>query len=408
MTATIAASTAILKSLYPKGELPNANFKQNVAHANMSKLTDFVGEDRKVALQTEWAQGLGADFTYALGSLKQGTYYRFNVTRVEYFGIARIKGQALKAAVKDEGALTDLWKNEMDGISQGVTRMLGIFAYRSGTGSIGQISSGSNVGTATITLASISDAANFCVGMRVYGSATDGATLRSGGATATLTAIDRDAGTLTISGNWNASIAAIAASDFLYRAGDMNLAPTGFGGWIVGGSAPGTLFGLSRNPDPVRLSGQAYDAVNVPMYDAVVEAAARVGAQGGITGETLYAHPRDVANFKKQLEGKVQYERTTVQSKVAGVSFKAIEVEGDNGTIKILSDVNCPRNTAWLINESRWKLHSLGPAPHILDYDDNTFLRVATDDAYEVRVGMYGNQWCNGLVDQIKLTNFGV
>ena len=409
MTATVAASTAVTKILYPKGELPNENYKFNVQHAMMQKLTDFEGESKRIAIQTEYAQGVASDFTYALGSLAQGTYQKFDVTRVEYFGIARIKGQALKAVVKDQGALVDLWKNEIDGISAQVTRMLGIFGYRKGTGSLGQLkSSGSGVGTATVTLATTSDVSNFAVNMRLYATDTDGGTLLNGGATITVTGVDRDAGTLTAAGNWTASIPLLADGYWLYRAGDLNNVLTGNKGWVVGGSSPGSLFGLNRNSDPVRLAGKIFDATSVPMFDAIVEMAARIGEGGGETGSDGFCHPRDLANFKKQLEGKVQYERTTVDSKVAGVSFKAIEVEGDNGTIKIYSDINCPRTEFHLQNLKNWKLHSLGPAPHILDYDDNTFLRVASDDAYEIRTGFYGNQWCNAPVNQGRITNFGV
>ena len=193
MTATVAASAAVTKILYPKGELPNENYKFNVQHAMFEKATDFEGESKRVAIQTEYAQGVASDFTFALGSLAQGTYKKFDVTRVEYFGIARIKGQALKAVVKDQGALVDLWKNEIDGISAQVTRMLGIFGYRSGTGSLGRLkTSGAGGGTPTITLNTISDISNFCVGMRVYATDTDGGTLRSGGNTATITGVDRE------------------------------------------------------------------------------------------------------------------------------------------------------------------------------------------------------------------------
>jgi hypothetical protein len=43
----------------------------------------------------------------------------------------------------------------------------------------------------------------------------------------------------------------------------------------------------------------------------------------------------------------------------------------------------------------------------ILDFDDNQFLRVASDDAYEVRVGTYGNMYTDRPLDSIVLTNFG-
>jgi hypothetical protein len=41
-----------------------------------------------------------------------------------------------------------------------------------------------------------------------------------------------------------------------------------------------------------------------------------------------------------------------------------------------------------------WSLNSLDEAPHILDLDGNSMLREASADAYEVRVGFYGNVAC--------------
>ena len=407
--ATVSGSSAVVKTLYPSGKLPDANYKENVLHAMMPKSTDFKGENRVVAIQTEWPQGLSADFAYALGSLQQGTYSKFTVTRVEYFGIARVSGQALRAVEGDTGALVDLWKNEIDGVSKAVTRQLGIFGYKSGTGSLSAIDSASTVASAALTVSPASAIMFYAVGMSVYASSADGSGLRAGGATVTISAVDIDAGTITTAGgNWSTQIAGLtAATDYLYRAGDLNGALTGVEGWVVGGASPGTLFGLNRDSNPVKLSGQSYNATGVPYTDAAVEMAARCGAVGGEVGDTMFVHPRDLANWKKQLDGKVQYQRTETASKVSGLSFKALEVEGNNGTIKVLGDINCPRNRAYLLNMDNWKLHSIGPAPHILDYDSNQFLRVSNADAYEVRVGFYGNAWCNSPVNQIKATNFG-
>lgn len=408
MTATLAASAAILKTKYPNGELPKELYINNTALATIPKATDFDGQNRVVALQTEHTQGASADFATALGALQQSRYVQFLVTRVEDFSIARIKGQALRAAQKDTGALVDLWDNEMKSATMSATRSLAIQMYRDGTGTRGTIASGST--TTTITLSIPAEITNFAVNMSVQFSATAGSALRSGGAKAVISGIDRAAGTITFGSALNVLIPDIGATDVIYRAGDAqqggtSVVITGFKGWCPGGTTPGTLFNLNRNTDPVRLAGQAYNATGVPMGDALIEAAARVGVEGG-KPDVVFAHPRDVANFKKQIDGKVQYNR--VESSVAGVSFSAIEFEGDNGVVKILSDMNCQRNTAWLLQKDTWRLHSLGPAPGILDYDQNQFLRVASDDAYEVRVGSYVAMYCNCPAFNIQINNWGV
>jgi hypothetical protein len=186
MTATLAASTAILKVRYPEGKLPAATYKNTKYVAQCTKVETDGSDSRALALQHEYPQGSSSDFATALGSLKQGTYSKFTLTRVEHFGIARIKGQALKAAEGDENALVDLWKNETDGASK--TELLDheVYCFGNGTGVRGTISTGVTGTTVTLTVAS--DAAKFFLGMRVgaVSSATSlSPTVRAGYATIT-------------------------------------------------------------------------------------------------------------------------------------------------------------------------------------------------------------------------------
>lgn len=407
MTALLSASTAILKTRYPDGRLPKAQFQKFPLVATVQKKEDFDGENKVIALQTENPQGSSADFATALGSLAQGTYKKFTVTRVEHFGVARIKGQALKAAQKSTGSLVDLWRNETDGISATEMKMLEIYAFGNGSGVLGT----ATYSTTTATLTTTTDIVNFDLGMRVnaVSDSTLSPTVRTG--TATISSIDRSAGTLTTSSNWSAQITGITNGDYLVRAGDAASGGTatvitGMASWLVGGSSPGSLFGLTRSTDPVRLASQLYNATGVPMEDAVIEAESLVTIQGQGTPKRLWCNPRDIAQLKKSLGGKVTYPRSEVKG-TAGVSFSAIEFAGDNGNIEIMTSPFCPRNAAFLISPETFSLDSLGPAPHMLDYDGPNFLRVASDDAYEVRFGFYGNMVCSMPVASIRISNFG-
>lgn len=411
MSATLAASQAILKVRYPDGRLPKEVYDRAKAKVVgiVEKREDFTGDFRVVALQNENPQGSAGDVATAQGSLAQGSYKRFQVPRIEHFGIARIKGQALQAAAGNEGALVDLWTNETNGIS--TTELINheIYVFGNGSATLGQITSGQ--ATATITLATPTDASKFALNMRVMAvsDATLSPTLRSG--TATITGIDRVLGKLTVGTTWVAAIPGITATDFLVRAGDAAAAGVatvlmGIEGWIAGSTA-GTLFQLDRSTDTVRLAGQVISVAGLPLEEALVEASSQINQQGAPQPKLAMCHPRDLANFKKSLSTKVTYEKASVQSTMAGVSFPGIEVEGDEGRIKILTSPFIQRFHCHLLYEESWKLDSLKPAPHLQNYDGSDFLRVQSDDAYECRFASYLNFYTNMPFANAVLTGFG-
>lgn len=407
MTATLAASSAALKILYPKGELPAVLHKTFPTFDKLKKTTDFVGESEYVALQNENPQGASADFSTALGSLQQGNYVRFNISRTEHFGIARIKGHAAEAAVKNEGALVDLWQRETKGISMTELKCHAVYLFGNGSGTLGTIST---LSTVTATLDSATNMNYFDLGMRL-GAVSDttlSPTARTG--YARVTGIDRVNRTLTSGSNWTAQITGLVTGDDFVRAGDAAASGTatvitGLESYVAGGSSPGTLFGLNRNTDPARLAGQTASYAGVAMEDAVVDASALAGFQGVGYPDVLVANNRDIANMKKSMAAKITYDRNG--SSAGGVSFSKVTIEGENGPIEVISDPFCPRNVAYLLKMDEFDLHSLNAVPHLDNYDSNSFLRVANDNAYEVRFVSFPQVRCKNPAPHVRLTSFG-
>jgi hypothetical protein len=351
-------------------------------------------------------------------------------------------GETMKAAVRTSGALVDLWNNETDGISRNEMADLEFQLFGDGTGVRGVIAASPApavvAGVLTLTLATPSDAVYFNLGMKVQfwsGAAQHDMTIggasvdNSNGDGAYVIGINRQSGVLTIQAfvNGTASAAAligtIVAGDGIVRAGDYQQAAnvgnvtvgtsaaasgvvTGIQAWIPSTvSATDSYWGLNRSSDPVRLAGQRLSATGLPMNEALMEAEARVAVQGVGSPDTILINPLDLQNLKKALGTDIVYDR--VQSNVAGVSFKAIEYDGMNGPMKIVSDPFCPRNKAFMIQLASWELSTLGPAPQMLDWDNNDYLRVASDDQYEVRFGHYGQFLCNNPGANIVITGFG-
>lgn len=411
MTATNALSVAILKRRYASGRVPKLNFTEFPAVSTVEKKENFDGDDYAIPVQTENPQGVGPTIATAQGSAAQGTYSRFLLSRKEYFGVARIKGQALRTATtKGDAALVDLWKNETDGITQTVLKQLEIQFFGTGNGVLGTVSTGVTGVAVTLTVAE--DVNNFDIGMKVklVSDTTLSPIVRSG--EGTITAIDRSAGTLTLAAAWDATITGATNGDSIVRTGEQaaSATPTVLSGlrkWLEGGTSPGTHAGLSRNADPVRLASQAFDQTGLSMSQSIIDLESLVTIQGHSTKKVLWANPRDIRQVKKTQDGKVTFPRTEMKSTIAGISFKAVEWEGDNGTISIMTSPFCPRQNNFLKDMSTFALYSAGPAPQPLDFDKSDFLRVATDDAYEVRIGLYGDYGESAPVKSIRGTNWG-
>jgi hypothetical protein len=434
---TYSAVQAILKTKYPDGAIPQALYKNFPLLALVKKTTNFDGDFRVVALQNERPQGSSSQFAIAQGVAKAGTnggggsYKRFSVYRTRHYGLLRMDGETMKAAVRTSGALVDLWNNETDGISTNELQELEFQLFGDGTGTRGVVLSST---ATTFTLLTPSDAVNFALGMKLDFVAPAGtapiatvpATLAAGDGVY-VSGINRQTGVITVVGvggtvniGTGGGGAGVTANYKVVRSGDFNPTPgvvavgtgyasgpvTGIQSWITTPAVGDDFWGLNRTADPVRLAGQVLAVSGLPMNEALMEAEARVLVQGVGSPDTILVNPLDLQNLKKALGSDVVYDR--VQSNVAGISFKSIQYDGANGPMNIVADPFCPRYKAFMLQLPSWELSTLGAAPQMLDWDNNDYLRVNDNDQYEVRFGHYGQFICNNPGANIVLTNFGL
>lgn len=410
MTATVAGSQAALKVLYPDGELPKSINDMFVALKRLKKDTNFVGELAYVPIQNANPQGSSADFTQAQANIYQGNYLRFGLTRVSHFGVARVTGEAAEAAVKSEGAMVDLWDNETRGIATTEMSCLATYLYGTGDGTLGTMGGSGAVAATSITLAAGTNMNYFELNMKVKAVSATGLspTVRTG--SARITAIDRRNRTLTTDANWSTNITSFANTDYLVRDGDQASSSytvlTGLGQYVVGGTTPGTLFGLNRNTDPVRLSGQNIDYQGWAPEDAVVDASAQSGFQGIGYPNVLLVNNIEASTLKKSMSSKLIFNRPGTDG--ARYGFSDITIEGESGPIEVVADPFCPRNKAFLLKMDQFSLFSLKAAPHLAKYDGLEFMRRPDADSYEVRFVFYGNLKCRNPGPHVQLTNFCV
>jgi len=399
----LSGVTAALKILYPGGVSTATNTK-TILHNKLAKKEDFVGESAYVVIQNAYSQGVGKTVADSQAADNDPSFKRFNLTRDKFFATAEIDGEAAEAAVRTEGALVDLVENKVGGVEKVMHCDLAIYEYGAGNAIRGQIAE-VVVADTVFRLTDTTNMNYFEVGMLLDCLDSTGLNPAQQGSTRLVTGIDRINKRITIS----ATDSAWDVGEYLVRATMQNGVSTygtfhGLDSYIAGGTAPGTLYSLDRNSDPVRLAGQRKDYTGVAMEDAVIDASALCTIQGLETPNVLVANPLQISALKQSVGGKIVYNRDA--SSKAGVGFSELVFETENGTVTVLSDPFCPLQRAYLLRMENWKLWSLRKAPHMERLQGQNMVSY-TDDKFQVRWKFYGAMRCDAPGSNFALTGFG-
>lgn len=385
----MTAMNAALKELYDGQVVENLVYADNPWMAMVAKKTDFGGKYKPIPIITGVSQGRSATFMTAQANQTQPLIQSFLLTRKKDYSVATIDGETMMASKTDKMAFLEGAKLNIDSAFRVITNSLASSLFRSGTGSIGVISS---ISTGVITLTNAADVVQFELNQTLQANATDGGTPRA--ALGYVIARSVTAGTITVAssglGGSAGSPSGWAANDYLLVQGDVNLKLTGLAGWLPSTAPSGgeSFYGVDRSVDRARLAGIYYDGSGQSIEEALIDHSALIAREGGKPGIAWVSYGSYSA-LEKSLGSKVQY----VDLKgPAELGFRGIMINGANTMIKIVPDRSCQPLTAWLLQMDTWALESAGDAPQILRYGDGLeMLRVYNADAGEVRLGAYAN-----------------
>jgi hypothetical protein len=424
---TQSAVSGILKELYDDQKVQWLTYKDNPALAMVKKEEKFPGKYFPVPVVYGLSQGASATFANAYNNQNSAQVAEFLVTRVSDFSLATIDGQLLAAAQTDPGAFIDGAELMIDAAFQTAVNRLASAMFRNGAGTIGQISAVANISGSSysVTLNNPDDAVQFEVGqVLVAVQNVDG----SGSAptdVATVTAVNRNSGVLTVTSATNIA-SDWPAAYYLAIQGDLpttsnnNFQPSGstttnsllklagFAAWlpIAGPGVSDSFFGVNRNLDVQRLAGVTFDGSALSIEEALLQGTGRIALNGGRVDTGICSYATYTALITS-LGSKVVY----VDEKIGEIGFRGVQVNGANTVMSIFPDRNCPDGIIYALEMDSWVLRSQNPAPHILKYmDEIEILRVPGVDAAELRVGFYGNLYCmrpghNGVI-QVQLQEF--
>lgn len=389
----VGTVTEALKEHYKPLRVQNMVYKDNPLFAMMPKYTKFGGENMPIPLLYANPQRRSATFATGQANTSTSALKQFLLTRVKDYSFASITGESIKATERDSDAFLRYATMEIDGALHSLTRSLAVAMYRDGSGSIGQSEDNPNGTYANLTLINADDVTNFEVGMEIaFYADSSGKPGADRGQNRIIQSIDRNAAIkqITFTANVHDDV---AYTDHLVIAGDKDAKVTGLDGWVPSAAPAATaFFGVDRTADSTRLGGNRFDGSALPIEEALIGGASQVAREGG-RPDHCFVDFATFANLEKALGSKVVYSESKARD--VDIGFAGIDVRGPRGTIKVIPDQNCQPNVAWMLQMDTWSLNTLGEAPMFLDLDNNRMLRESAADAYEVRLGYYGQIACN-------------
>lgn len=395
----------MLKEYYDAQKVQVLTYAKQPFMAIVPKDEEVQGKYYPVPLQFEVNQGRSATFSNAQGNQTAPAYAEFLVTYKTDYDVATIANQALEASMGDKGSFMRLATNMVNSALRGCTMSVGSSLFRSGTGSIGQISG--SVSTGVITLTNPADVAQFGVGQTLQASSSDGGAPRA--ALGYVIARSVRNGTVTVASSGQGGAAGTpsgwSANDWLLVQGDSNSKLSGLAAWLplTDPTSSDNFYGVNRSSD-YRLFGVNYDGSGQPIEEAVIDHSMLLEREGAGVDYLVYNFGSHAA-LTKAVGTRRQY---IDLEGPADIGFRALVIDGAGGPIKCLPDRNCQVQTGFMLQLDTWKLISIGPAPKILRYEDRLeMLRVYNADSAEARIGAYLNLICNapGWNGQLKLAS---
>lgn len=389
--ATATTHDAIIKHMYPDpNDVLIAMYENNTLFAFLKKSFDGYGKSWHMPVRIAHTAGRSHLFNKAKANKAASVVKEYQISITDNYSLYSVDGRLQRQTANSKGAFVEAFEFELDSAMDAMKRNMGYEPYLNGGGAIGQISATSNVATDTITLANINDIVKYEVNQPLVTSTADGTSGAVKLGQVTVESTDRDLGTVTVTAaSWNdpAGIPTVAASDFIFTAGDFGLGIKGFEAWIPA-TAPtvgDSFFQLDRSIDAVRLAGSRQD-LRVLGPEEQIQKMCQVSVRNGGKLSHIFQNDLDFLALILALGSR----RIVVNTEVdAAIGFEGVKVATGVGTVEVYSDYNNTQGVGWGVDLDKWELKGPGQFPFIDARDGNKILREDSADAYEGRIIAY-------------------
>ncbi len=403
MTLDSTAYDAVLKDYYTKDKIQEQSFYDNPFFAMVPKKR---AGGRRYPQPVEYGRpgNASSDFGTAMTNATNSKYDDFLLTRVKQYQKILVDHELLLSTENADEAFQPAF-DEFDKGFRGLGEKMARRLYRTSTGSIGQMAN-STVNTTTITLADAASAFNFEVDQVIQFSDTDGGALLDSGDTTTVTAVDPEAGTVTVADNLQTKITGIGTNDFVSQAGDRNLALAGLEDWLPvtdrSTKLAASFFGVTRSARPDRLGGIYLDGTTLGGIDEILIKLVAKQAKHGGRPSHIFLNPETFSDLQLLWNSKhfvFQNIETVIKGEGGDVilGFPGMKVNIGGFMVRLYGDISCPSSRIYSLQMNTWKLWHTGELPNFLgEKFTGKILKLAElEDSMEARVGAYCQLGCS-------------
>lgn len=398
---------AFLKDVYSTDKVLEQSYGENPLFAFLSKEQGIMAGGRRYVQVCEIANPSGANATYenAMTDGTASTYEDFLISRKKQYQRIQVDHELLFSTQKQSDSFVNALK-EFDRGLKSLGEKIGRRAYRTQGGSIGKLAI-SSTNTTTLAFADNASVFNGHIGQVLVFAAADGTgSLRDSGDTTTVTAIDHEAGTFTISDNLGTKISGVGTTDYVFPRGDFNLCLAGLEDWLPVDDRTtklaATFNSVTRSISPTYLGGVEMDGTAFGGLDEVmIKLAGKVGKYGGAPTH-VFANPESLSDLELISNSKVKI-MGELNTKIIGeggevlVGFNGYRVMIGGRAVKVYPDRNCPSTRLYMLQLNTWTLWHTGELVNWLgeSYTGNRLQPSQNDDAAEARLGSYQNIGCS-------------
>lgn len=386
MGAAQFSTYKLIRDLWPQKSIVELLYDGSPFVGLVKKDTGFGEKIRYVGVGTAAPQGIASGFGNAKQYKSPSKAQEFQVQTTSYYGTFSLEGQLYRRFkyTGNKALIVDPMARESKNLLTQMKNDLSSFIHGNGGGALGRLTSGSTVGSQTITLDKGADLRRIEQGMALWLSSADGTSgsIKSGFVTVASVGGTASAPTITVDqATWTAGIPTAAASDYIFRAGAVGAAAGGDGimngmdAWCPSHSgSPGTFLGVNRNLNPFKLAGQVLDGTKLSPRQRIMRASKFQADVGGSSGKKVYLmSTTNWENLYYELSSAnmlcmMKAPAAPVGSLKTGVEYEAINVVGAGGAITVVADPWCPDNVERLLNMDHWTLASTGELIH---WDDD-------------------------------------